>query len=389
LKFKSQYRKKRGERMIEFVNVKKKFKDKMVLKNISIKIEEGKLVVFIGASGCGKTTTLKMINRLIKPSSGRIYINGEDIEKKDVIKLRRNMGYVIQQTGLLPHMTVKENIELIPKIEKCDPKELQEKTYRLMDMVGLDPDEFLDRYPVELSGGQQQRVGVARAFATEPDIILMDEPFSALDPITRVGLQDELVNLQAQLKKTIVFVTHDMDEAIKIADMICIMKDGEILQYDTPENILKNPKDEFATHFVGKNRIWASPEYIKAEDIMIKSPVTCTENMTVLRCVEKMRSFHVDSLMVVDNKSKKLLGVVNAKDLQKSADITQKVSHVMNSVFLGVHLEDNIVQILKVIDDNNISNIPVLSEDNTLLGLITKSSLLTTLSQPYLEEEEV
>ncbi len=245
--------------MIEFVNVKKKFKDKMVLKNISIKIEEGKLVVFIGASGCGKTTTLKMINRLIKPSSGRIYINGEDIEKKDVIKLRRNMGYVIQQTGLLPHMTVKENIELIPKIEKCDPKELQEKTYRLMDMVGLDPDEFLDRYPVELSGGQQQRVGVARAFATEPDIILMDEPFSALDPITRVGLQDELVNLQAQLKKTIVFVTHDMDEAIKIADMICIMKDGEILQYDTPENILKNPKDEFATHFVGKNRIWASP----------------------------------------------------------------------------------------------------------------------------------
>lgn len=375
--------------MIKFENVTKTYKDKTILKNISIEIERGKLVAFIGASGCGKTTTLKMINRLVKPSSGRIYINGEDIEKKDVIKLRRNMGYVIQQTGLLPHMTVKENIELIPRTEKYDSNAIIETTIKLMDMVGLNPDEYLSRYPVELSGGQQQRVGVARAFATDPDIILMDEPFSALDPITRTGLQDELVNLQAQLKKTIVFVTHDMDEAVKIADMICIMKDGEILQYDTPENILKNPKNEFVSEFVGKNRIWASPEYIKAEDIMIDSPVTCSASMTVLRCVERMRSYKVDSLMVVENKTNKLLGIVNAKQLQRQVDRTQEVGKIMNTDFFGVRLEDNIVHILTVVDDNNVSNIPVLSDENILLGLITKSSLVTTLSQPYLEEEEV
>ncbi|SHM38170.1 osmoprotectant transport system ATP-binding protein [Anaerosporobacter mobilis DSM 15930] len=375
--------------MIKFENVTKTYKDKTILKNISLEIEKGKLVAFIGASGCGKTTTLKMINRLIKPSTGRIYINGEDIEKKDVIKLRRNMGYVIQQTGLLPHMTVKENIELIPRTEKYDANSIIETTAKLMDMVGLDPDEYLNRYPVELSGGQQQRVGVARAFATDPDIILMDEPFSALDPITRTGLQDELVNLQSQLKKTIVFVTHDMDEAVKIADMICIMKDGEILQYDTPENILKNPKNEFVSEFVGKNRIWASPEYIKAEDIMIDSPVTCSVNMTLLRCVEKMRSYKVDSLMVVENKTNKLLGIVNAKQLQRQSDRTQEVGQIMNTDILGVRLDDDIVHILKVVDDNNVSNIPVLSDENILLGLITKSSLVTTLSQPYLEEEEV
>lgn len=375
--------------MIKFENVTKTYKDKTILRNISIEIEKGKLVAFIGASGCGKTTTLKMINRLVKPSSGRIYINGEDIEKKDVIKLRRNMGYVIQQTGLLPHMTVKENIELIPRTEKYDSNSIIETTIKLMDMVGLNPDEYLNRYPVELSGGQQQRVGVARAFSTDPDIILMDEPFSALDPITRTGLQDELVNLQSQLKKTIVFVTHDMDEAVKIADMICIMKDGEILQYDTPENILKNPKNEFVSEFVGKNRIWASPEYIKAEDIMIDSPVTCSSTMTVLRCVERMRSYKVDSLMVVENKTNKLLGIVNAKQLQRQSDRTQEVGKIMNTDFLGVRLDDNIVHILKVVDDNNVSNIPVLSDENILLGLITKSSLVTTLSQPYLEEEEV
>lgn len=375
--------------MIKFENVSKTYKNKTVLHNISLEIEQGKLVVFIGGSGCGKTTTLKLINRLIKPSSGRIYINGEEIEKKDVIELRRNMGYVIQQTGLLPHMTVKQNIELIPRMEKYDANKIAETTARLMDMVGLNPEEYLNRYPVELSGGQQQRVGVARAFSTDPDIILMDEPFSALDPITRSGLQDELVNLQAQLKKTIVFVTHDMDEAIKIADMICIMKDGEILQYDTPENIMKNPKNEFVSEFVGKKRIWASPEYIKAKDIMIDSPVTCIPNMTVLRCIERMRSYKVDSLMVVESKTNKLLGIVSAKQLQRQFDRTQEVGKIMKTDFLGVHVDDNIISILKVVDDNNISNIPVLSDDNILLGLITKSSLVTTLSQPYLEEEEV
>ena len=375
--------------MIRFENVSKNFKENKVLKNVSFHITKGHLVAFIGASGCGKTTTLKMINRLIKPTSGKIFINGEDIETKDVIALRRNMGYIIQQTGLFPHMTVKENIEIIPKVEKRDPKEIEKRTYELMEMVGLNSEEFLSRYPSELSGGQQQRVGVARAFATDPDIILMDEPFSALDPITRYGLQEELINLQTQFNKTIVFVTHDMDEAIKIADMICIMNDGEILQYDTPENILKNPCNEFVSEFVGKNRIWTSPEFIKAKDIMIDTPITCQSNMTLLRCMEKMRSSKVDSLMVIENKTKKLLGVISAKQIQLQTDRTQEVGKIMSAAFLSVSPNDSIVDILKVVDENNVSNIPVLDESKTLLGLITKSSLVTTLSQQYLDSEEV
>ena len=314
--------------MIRFEHVSKRFKEAAVLSDISFEIEKGTFVAIIGASGCGKTTTLKMINRLIEPTEGKIFINGEDISQKDVIALRRNMGYVIQQTGLFPHMTIRENIELIPKVQKKSPDEIKKRTFELMEMVGLDRDTFLDRYPTELSGGQQQRVGVARAFATDPDIILMDEPFSALDPITRAGLQDELPSLQAKLKKTIVFVTHDMDEAIKVADKLLIMSHGSIVQYDTPENILKNPANDFVSHFVGKNRIWTSPEFIKAEDIMIEDPVTCTEDLTLFRCMERMRMAKVDSLMVVDEKTRVLKGIVKAYQLRLAEDKAAPVGRI-------------------------------------------------------------
>ncbi len=247
--------------MIEFKNVFKKYKSTNVLSNISFKIETGNIVCLIGESGCGKTTTLKMINRLINPTKGHILIDGEDITNKNVIELRRNIGYVIQQTGLFPHLTIRENIDLIARLKKMPEDEINKKTKEMMDMVGLDM-SYLDRYPTELSGGQQQRVGVARAFLTDPSIILMDEPFSALDPMTRNSLQDELLRIQEKFKKTIVFVTHDMDEAIKIADKICIMDGGHIIQYDTPENILKHPKNKFVSDFVGPKRIWTSPEFI-------------------------------------------------------------------------------------------------------------------------------
>ena len=186
--------------MIEFQNVYKSYKDKKILENINLVIEDNSIVVLIGESGCGKTTTLKMINRLIEPTKGKIMINGKDIKKTNPIKLRRSIGYVIQQTGLFPHLTIRQNIELISKLEKKEKKMIQEKTMELMKMVGLS-EELLDSYPSELSGGQQQRVGIARAFATDPDIILMDEPFSALDPITRSSLQDEVIRLQDKLKK--------------------------------------------------------------------------------------------------------------------------------------------------------------------------------------------
>ena len=211
--------------MIQFCNVTKEYRGNPVLKNLNMEIQEGELTVIIGPSGCGKTTTLKMINRLIPITDGKILIDGKDINEMDKVKMRRNIGYVIQQGGLFPHMTIKDNIEVIEKLEKKDPKKILEKTHSLMEMVDLDPEVYLDRYPIEMSGGQRQRIGVIRALANDPDIILFDEPFSALDPVTRSNLQDELMEMQTKIKKTMVFVTHDMDEAIKIADRICILKD--------------------------------------------------------------------------------------------------------------------------------------------------------------------
>lgn len=373
--------------MIKFECISKNFKETKVLSDISFEIEEGKLVAIIGASGCGKTTTLKMINRLIRPTSGKILINNEDISKKDVIELRRNMGYVIQQTGLFPHMTIMENIQLIPKIQKKDNNEIEKKTSELMDMVGLDYEKFKDRYPMELSGGQQQRVGVARAFITNPEIILMDEPFSALDPITRTALQDELIYLQSEFNKTIVFVTHDMDEAIRIADKICIMDKGEIIQYDTPENILKNPANDFVEEFVGKNRIWASPEFIKAEDIMIEDPVSSYEDVSIFKCIEKMRVHKVDSLMIIEKKTKKLRGIVKAKEIRNAKDKSIAVGSIMKRDYFTVEPNDTILHILKIINEKNISTVPVVDNNGVLKGLVTNTSLVTVLSHQYIEEE--
>lgn len=368
--------------MIQFINVSKAYKEHNVIENINLEINKGELVVLIGPSGCGKTTILKMINRLIKPSDGQIKINGTDIEAQDPIELRRNIGYVIQQTGLFIHMTVRENIEIIPRLAKMPVSEIVDRTVKLMETVGL-PEEFLDRYPNHLSGGQQQRVGVARAFAMNPDIILMDEPFSALDPLTRSQLQDELVSLQSKLHKTIVFVTHDMDEAVKIADRICILQGGRILQYDTPENILKNPAHGFVSEFVGSKRIWSSPQLIRAKDIMITSPKTTYPYVPMFKGLEKMRIDKVDSLIVIDEDNH-LLGIVRARSILNSADKSLPVETVMTPARVTADTEENIVSLLEKINGLNISNIPVTDRDNRLAGLITNSSLVTTMSHQFI-----
>ncbi|MDY3059284.1 MAG: ABC transporter ATP-binding protein [Fusobacterium sp.] len=368
--------------MIEFKGINKIFKNNIVLYDINLKLEEGNIIVFVGPSGCGKTTTVKMINRLIKPTSGQVLINGEDISNKNVIELRRNIGYVIQQTGLFPHMTIKENIGIVAKMQKMNSQEIEAKTRELMEMVGLDYEKFANRYPAELSGGQQQRVGIARALITNPDIILMDEPFSALDPITRSQLQDELLNIQTQFKKTIIFVTHDMDEAIKIADKICIMGKGRIIQYDDPETILKNPANEFVSDFVGKNRIWSSPEYIKVKDIMIENPITCSQEISLLKCIKKMRYERVDTLLVVDRK-RKFNGIITGKMIQKEKDHYKSVKEIMEQPRAVTYPDKSIVDILKDVNEKNLSSLPVIDNNGILKGLITKTSLVTTLSQQF------
>lgn len=371
--------------MIEFQNVYKSYKDKKILENINLVIEDNSIVVLIGESGCGKTTTLKMINRLIEPTKGKIMINGKDIKKTNPIKLRRSIGYVIQQTGLFPHLTIRQNIELISKLEKKEKKMIQEKTMELMKMVGLS-EELLDSYPSELSGGQQQRVGIARAFATDPDIILMDEPFSALDPITRSSLQDEVIRLQDKLKKIIIFVTHDMDEAIKLADKIAIMEQGKVVQYDRPEKILKQPVNEFVRNFVGEKRIWDSPKLIKVKDIMMEHPNCCKENFSVFYCLNKMRMNKTDTLLVIDNEQK-LKGILYADSLFNINYENKKAKDFIEDDFITASPNDNIVDLLKIMKENNIKLVPVVDSKNKLKGLITKSSLITSLSQQFLESE--
>ena len=373
--------------MIEIKNIVKTAGEKVILDNISLTIESGSFVVLIGPSGCGKTTTLKLINKLIEPTSGEIYIDGKAISKEDPIKLRRNIGYVIQNIGLFPHLTIKENIELIPKLkgEKTE-QEISDNTERLIKMVGLDPDEFLYKYPSELSGGQQQRIGVIRAIATDSDIILMDEPFSALDPITRTQLQEWLYELQQELKKTIIFVTHDMDEALKLADKICIMQGGKIQQYDTAENLLKHPVNNFVKDFIGSDRLWSAPEYIKAKDIMIKNPVKAIETRTVIQVMEIMRTNKVDSILVTD-KNNLLVGILTVKELRQNGIQDYYIYKVMNKNPLFIYDDCNLIEILNIMNKENVGHIPVVSKDRQLVGLITRSSLLSVLSEQFLEME--
>ncbi|MET8870214.1 betaine/proline/choline family ABC transporter ATP-binding protein [Nonomuraea sp. NPDC004580] len=241
--------------------------------NVTLDIPAGELVVFVGPSGCGKTTTMKMINRLVEPTSGEILIGGEDVLSLNPDELRRHVGYAIQQVGLFPHLTVAQNIGLVPKLLGWSQAKVAERVEELLALVSLDPSAFRDRYPRQLSGGQQQRVGVARALAADPPVMLMDEPFGATDPITREHLQNEFVRLQKQLRKTIIFVTHDFEEAIKLGDRIAILRErSHIAQYDTPANILANPADDYVASFIGQDGTLKRLALLRIEDIPPAEP---------------------------------------------------------------------------------------------------------------------
>ncbi|MFD4838521.1 ABC transporter ATP-binding protein [Achromobacter sp. NPDC058515] len=242
--------------------------DFLAVDNVSMEVGKGEICVLLGPSGCGKTTTLKIINRLISPTSGKICIDGQDTGKFDVVALRRSIGYVIQQVGLFPNMTIEQNIGVVPRLLGWDASRIRRRAAELLEIVALDPAVFLKRYPKQLSGGQQQRVGVARALAADPPVMLMDEPFGAIDPINREAIQDEFLKIQRAVKKTIMFVSHDIDEAVKMADKIAIFRAGKLEQFDAPDRILSAPANEFVANFVGRDRALKRLRLLTAADAL-------------------------------------------------------------------------------------------------------------------------
>lgn len=348
---------------------------KKAVDNISLDIESGEFIAFIGTSGSGKTTALRMINRMIEATEGQITINGKDVRKMNPVELRRKIGYVIQQIGLMPHMTIRENIVLVPKLLKWSQEKKERKAKELIKLVDL-PEEFLDRYPSQLSGGQQQRIGVVRALAAEQDVILMDEPFGALDPITRDTLQDLVKELQQKLGKTFVFVTHDMDEAIKLADKICIMSEGQVIQFDTPDNILRHPANDFVRDFIGQNRlIQDRPNMRTVKDAMIK-PVTVHADRSLNEVVKVMRERRVDTIFVVGN-SNRLLGYLDIEDINQGLRSNKELIDTMQRDIYRVRIDSKLQDSVRTILKRNVRNVPVVDKDGeTLIGLVTRANLV-------------
>ncbi|VEF47927.1 glycine betaine/carnitine/choline/choline sulfate ABC transporter ATP-binding protein [Bacillus freudenreichii] len=375
--------------MLKFEHVSKVYKGgKKAVNDLSLHFKKGEFICFIGPSGCGKTTTMKMINRLIEPSSGSIYINGENILDKDPVQLRREIGYVIQQIGLFPHMTIQENIGLVLKLLKWPEEKRKARARELISLVDLTPD-YLDRYPHELSGGQQQRIGILRALAADQPLILMDEPFSALDPITRDSLQEEFKKLQQRLGKTIVFVSHDMDEALKLADRIVILRDGELVQCDTPDEILRNPANEFVEEFIGKDRlVQARPNIQTVEQIMNPNPITITKDRSLSEAIQLMKETRVDTLLVV-NEQNILEGFIDVEMIdqkrKKKSLVADAYETEMFTVTEGTLIRDAIRRILK----RGMKYIPVIDQNQRLIGIITRASLVDIVYDSIWSEDEL
>lgn len=375
--------------MLKLDKVSKIYKGgKRAVKEITLHIDKGEFICFIGPSGCGKTTTMKMINRMIEPSKGSIFIEGENILDKDPVELRREIGYVIQQIGLFPHMTIQQNITLVPRLLKWPEDKKRARAEELLKLVDMGP-EYLNRYPYELSGGQQQRIGVLRALAADPPLILMDEPFGALDPITRDSLQEEFKNLQRTLDKTIVFVTHDMDEAIKLADRIVILRDGEIVQVGTPDEILRNPANEFVEEFIGKERLLqARPNLERVEQIMNPNPITVTSDKSLSDAIQIMRQHRVDSLLVVDE-NHVLKGYIDVEliDLnRKKANLVGDVLQTeLYTVLKNTLVRDTVRKILK----RGMKYVPVVDENGRLAGIVTRASLVDIVYDSIWGEGEI
>ena len=354
------------------------------LKGISFHVNQGEVIALIGANGAGKTTTLQTLTGILSPKSGSIVFEGKDLTRTPAHKIvEMGMAHVPEGRRVFADMSVYENL-LLGAYTRKDKAEIAESlagVYKRFPRL----EERKGQRAGTLSGGEQQMLAMGRALMSRPRIILMDEPFSALDPITRTQIQTALIDMQTAMKRTIVFVTHDMDEAIKLADRICIMEEGKITQFDTPENILKNPANDFVRNFIGPKRIWTSPEYIKTRDIMITDPVCCHPKMPIFKCIETMGRKKVDTLMLTDQKGR-LFGVLFAESLIGVHDIKKPAEDFMYREFTSVGPDSSIVDLLTLFDEHHLSTLPVVNSQGIIEGLITRSTLINTLSRQFIAD---
>jgi len=381
--------------MIEFENVTKIYPGTAspAVDNLSFTVPTGEICTIVGPSGCGKTTTMKMVNRLIEPTEGDIYVLDErgetqNVLKIDPIQLRRSIGYVIQQIGLFPHRTILQNMGTVPELMGWDEARIRHRSEELLDMMNM-PREFLDRYPHELSGGQRQRIGVARGMATDPPVMLMDEPFGAIDPINRNLLQNEFLRLQQEIKKTILFVTHDVDEAIKMGNKICILNVGGILeQFDSPANILAHPANEFIEDFVGADRALKRLNLVRVEEVMDARPPLLQATQNVEQAVGFMREQEKKFVYVIDA-DRRLQGYVRIRDLKgQTGWVEEFVEPAATAILMGTSLKDALSGMLVV----DYANVCVVDAQNRVRGLINTDMIheaVVEISAAADAEEEV
>jgi len=367
--------------LIRFEHVSKQYGRAKVLDDISFEIKEGEFAVLIGPSGCGKTTTLKTINRLIEPDAGQVWVNEQDIARQSPVALRRGIGYVIQQIGLFPNMTVAQNIAVVPKLLKYSRERCDQVVRELLAMVDMPYEENAHKYPAELSGGQQQRIGVLRALAASPPIVLMDEPFGALDPVTRDSLQEEIKGIQKKLKKTIVFVTHDMDEALRLADTVIFMDKGKILQMASPEEMLQHPASPIITAFMGKHIAQGGDRApMVAEDFMKKRVLKAPKTSRTLEGIKLMSSQGVNSLVVVEEDGS-YLGTVTVEDLRTSGKAGQTIEALVSDKVPTVHRKEDARLAFDSLQSTPDNFVVVLNDNRTVAGLITRTSMAKALGE--------
>ncbi|WP_435858981.1 betaine/proline/choline family ABC transporter ATP-binding protein [Streptomyces varsoviensis] len=355
------------------------------VENVNMDIKAGELVVFVGPSGCGKTTTMKMINRLIEPTSGRIRIDDEDVTGIDPVRLRRKVGYAIQSSGLFPHMTVAQNIALVPKLIGWSKAKVKSRIEEMLDLVGLDAGEFQGRYPRQLSGGQQQRVGVARALAADPPVLLMDEPFGAVDPITRDHLQDELIRLQHELHKTIVFVTHDFDEAIKLGDRIAVLRErSHIAQFDTPEAILTNPADDFVSGFVGAGAALKRLNLTRVRDVEIVDFPTATIDDPLQYLFDMLRHGSTNEVLLLDRYRRPYKWLRRGDLMRAKGSLARAGTLVHDTVTRDATLRDALEAVLT----DNAGRVAVTGRRGEYTGVVDMETLMNSVQQ-LLEEDRL